>query len=64
MSERTVYGRGAWLRFYQAGRLVIGQVEYVERDLLGYTNYATDQGSVREDAVLEARSTPPTPEAP
>lgn len=46
---------GDWIRFYRDARFVIGLVEYVRKDILGYENYETDHGSVREDCVLEIR---------
>ena len=47
--------KGNWIAFMRKGRIVIGQIEYFERDVLGYWNYFTDEGSVREDSVLEVR---------
>lgn len=47
---------GQWVRFYRNGTLVIGVVQYVrENDLLQTEDYLTDQGSVHESMVLEAR---------
>lgn len=48
------FQRGDWLRFYQGGRLVIGQVEYVTREH-GHWQARTDHGTVREDSVQEKR---------
>ena len=59
MSEQRVYPKGTWLRFYQAGRFVIGQVEYWRKDVLGYIEYMTDSGTIREDCVSEAREATP-----
>lgn len=48
---------GDWVRFYSAGRLVVGAVQYVQRETrFPYTLMAmTDVGSVDVDYVLEAR---------
>ena len=47
---------GSWIRFYQNGKMVIGVVQYLEKDLLGYWNAKTDIGMVDTRYVLEARS--------
>lgn len=46
---------GSWIRFYQNGRLVVGVVEYLEKDLLGYWTAKTDIGLVDIRYVLETR---------
>ena len=47
---------GTWIRFYQAGELVIGKVEYIKVDpVLGNRTFSTDQGAAEEDDVLEFR---------
>ena len=46
---------GDWVRFYQNGKLTIGVVEYIEKDLLGYANLKTDIGCIDIRYVLEAR---------
>ena len=46
---------GDWIRFYQSGKLVIGQVEYIGKGLTGRYDIKTDIGSVTEDYVLEVR---------
>ena len=46
---------GSWIRFYQGGFLVIGVVQYIEKDLLGYWIAKTDIGQVDTRYVLEAR---------
>ena len=56
MNDTMLYKRGDWVRFYRRGELVIGQVEYVEQDILGHWKLQTDAGEIREDMVLEARS--------
>ena len=48
---------GDWVRFYRSAVFVIGEVGYVTKDILGYENYHTDKGCVREDSLLEIRST-------
>lgn len=46
---------GSWIRFYQGGVLVIGVVQYIEKDLLGFWIAKTDIGTVDTRYVLEAR---------
>lgn len=46
---------GSWIRFYMGGVLVIGVVQYIEKDLLGYWIAKTDIGTVDTRYVLEAR---------
>ena len=46
---------GDWIRFYQGGVLVIGVVQYVEKDLLGYMIANTDIGPIDSRYVLEVR---------
>ena len=46
---------GDWVRFYEGGILVIGVVQYIEKDLLGYTIVKTDIGSVDIRYILEVR---------
>jgi hypothetical protein len=46
---------GDWVRFYQGGKLVIGVVQYAEKDLLGYMIAKTDIGVVDVRYILEAR---------
>lgn len=46
---------GDWVRFYKDGRLYIGVVEYIRDTILGYKEFQTDIGTVREDYVLEVR---------
>lgn len=50
---------GDWVRFYQAGSLVIAKVEYVRREERWphRTEVCTDRGVTYEDDILEARST-------
>lgn len=46
---------GSWVRFYIDGRLVIGVVEYYERNILGHIVYMTDIGTIDERYILESR---------
>lgn len=46
---------GDWVRFYNNGRLVIGQVEYIVKSKLMGFDVKTDIGSVHSDYVLEVR---------
>lgn len=46
---------GSWVRFYQGGILVIGVVQYLEKDLLGYWIAKTDIGQVDTKYILETR---------
>lgn len=49
---------GNWIRFYRDARLVIGVVQYIEKDITGNYGkweYVTDIGTVREDRVKEVR---------
>lgn len=48
-------GIGDWVRFYQNGVLVIGQVEYEIIGITNQRNFCTDVGAVCEDCVLEVR---------
>lgn len=45
---------GDWVRFYKDGRLVIGEVKYIETS--GGVVFLTDQGGVDIESVLEVRS--------
>lgn len=50
---------GDWVRFYRDGRLVIGEVVYVEQAASWSKSdevYSTDQGTVENLAVLESRA--------
>jgi len=53
MNEDVTIAVGDWIRFYNNGRLVIAQVEYIRLAVGGYTEYCTDQGVTRD--VLEVR---------
>jgi hypothetical protein len=58
MTEKTrMVEPGDWVRFYQNGRLVIGEVRYVKDPKLpGWDReICTDQGCVDEGCVLETR---------
>jgi hypothetical protein len=46
---------GSWIRFYQNGIMVIGVVQYLQKNLQGYWDAKTDIGSVDTRYVLEAR---------
>ncbi len=46
---------GSWIRFYMNGVLVVGVVQYIEKDILGYWIAKTDIGAVDTRYVLEAR---------
>ena len=47
---------GDWIRFYQNGELVIGVVEYIQKDLIGHWQLKTNIGSVDSRYVLEVRA--------
>jgi hypothetical protein len=48
MSREVLLPRkGDWIRFYLNGRLVIGQIEYVWKEITGAPIYQTDAGSTR-----------------
>ena len=49
-------GVGDWVRFYNGGELVIGQVEYIVKDryTFGYS-LSTTAGGISLDYVLEVR---------
>lgn len=49
------YTRGDWVSFYRNGLIVIGEVRYVDKDILGEYSYLTDNGAVGERAILEVR---------
>lgn len=53
MSPEKRYEIGDWVRFYQNGRLVVGIVEYTEKNSSGYLQLHTDIGSVDARYVLE-----------
>ena len=46
---------GDWVRFYNSGVLVIGKVEYIEKDIIGKVTLNTDVGAVYLSSVLEVR---------
>jgi len=54
MKEYTIM-QGDWVRFYQSGKLVIGQVEYITKGITGRYEIKTDIGSITEEFVLEVR---------
>lgn len=56
--ERKQIKIGDWVRFYCAGKLVIGVVEYIESqgDVLNRTWLLTSEGRIDRDAVVEHRS--------
>lgn len=54
MKDNTILP-GDWVRFYQSGKLVIGQVEYIIKGITGRYEIKTDIGSVTEEYVLEVR---------
>ena len=56
MSDYTLCKKGDWVSFMQAGKIVIGQVEYERKDILGYYQYFTTIGTVRDDQILEVRT--------
>jgi hypothetical protein len=43
---------GDWIRFYQAGKLVIGRVEYLYESVTHRLEACTDIGCVRVDEQL------------
>lgn len=47
---------GDWVRFYQSGKLVVGVVQYLDEDLLGYMIAKTDIGAIDVRYILETRS--------
>ena len=49
------YKIGQWVRFYQAGNLVIGEIRYITENLIGKVTYSTDVGEVAEESIKEAR---------
>lgn len=48
------YKLGQWVRFYNRGDLVIGIILYIKKQIDGI-EYCTDEGTVDEDSILEAR---------
>jgi hypothetical protein len=47
---------GDWVRFYQCGKIVIGVVQYIEKDLYSSDlKIKTDIGCLRDYEVLEVR---------
>lgn len=46
---------GDWVRFYQGGMLVIGQVEYITKGITGRDVIKTNIGTVTQEYVLEVR---------
>lgn len=58
MAEKAKAVVGDWVRFRQAGRLVVGVVQYVakpEHYWQGEAIYQTDIGEVDDASVLEVR---------
>ena len=55
MSKQEKLNKGDWIAFQRAGKITIGKIEYMKRDILGYWQYITTAGQVREDSVLEVR---------
>lgn len=49
------YRRGDWVRYYNNGALVIGEVCYVTKDVRGCIYLHTDGGCLSESSVLECR---------
>lgn len=52
---------GDWVRFYRNGELVIGVIQYIQKDsLTGKPELCTDSGVVEGDAsaIMEIRSCP------
>ena len=49
------YKVGDWIRFYNMGKLVIDQVEYVTEEILGYSYKTLHNGSVSEDSIIDWR---------
>ncbi len=48
---------GDWIRFYEAGKLVIGVIEYITiGSILNDVTYNTNIGNVDEEYVLEIRT--------
>ena len=47
--------QGDWVRFYQAGIMVIGVVQYIIKDITSYRQVCTDIGMVSIENVLEVR---------
>lgn len=48
---------GSWVRFYRDNQLVIGQVEYMQRNrVFGNPTIQTDQGTVDARYILEVRN--------
>ena len=54
---RHKYKVGCWVRFYRAGKLVIGVVEYLPLKELWEKepNYYTSEGPITESSILEVR---------
>jgi hypothetical protein len=55
MTSYDMYKKGDWVKFYRGGLLVIGQVDYILKDILGNVFLATDIGEVCTEHVLEKR---------
>lgn len=49
---------GDWVRFYSLGRLIIGEVTYLQTKTGGFKYALTDQGEVSFDSILEVRKCP------
>lgn len=46
-----------WVRFYSSGKIVIGEVNYINKNIVSKYTYSTDSGAVGEEYILESRST-------
>jgi hypothetical protein len=55
MKQNNNFEIGSWVRFYNNGRLVIGVVQYYDRNILGHIEYMTDIGTIDERYILESR---------
>lgn len=55
MTPTITFKVGDWVRFYSSGVLVISEVRYMHRDLLGKLRLSTDHGEIGSGEVIEQR---------
>lgn len=56
--QLTFFNKGDWVSFMQGGRIVIGQVEYFEKNKIltpEYDTFFTTAGIVIRDNIFEVR---------
>lgn len=47
--------KGDWISFYRNGTIVISEIRYINKNVLGGLEYNTYLGTVSETSILEVR---------